>query len=413
MNTNEGFISRFTKLIKPKAHSGAPALEGPIQFQSNGELTLGVEIELQVIDKQTLNLTPRADEILAALANNKKIKPEVYLNMLEIVTDKCQDVHEVASDIGQSIDQLKGIEEQYGVVFSTTGTHPSAKYADCIVANNERYADLIDRNQWLTRRWSVYGMHLHIGMKSGDDCIRYNNFLLRFMPHILALTASSPFWQGEDTGLSSCRPTVFESLPTSGTPYFVKDWAEFERLCNTLVRSKSIKSLKDLWWDIRPSPGYGTLEIRICDGLATKAGAIAVVAFIHALCHWFKDHGDWIDQVPLPPRWILRENKWRVIRHGLEADIIMNAEGQIKSVRQDIRDWVEKLSVYIHTLGYQDYIATALAILEKGTSSERQRAVFRRDNSLDAVIRHNINEFNKGSPDWSVMTGASNPVGQA
>lgn len=371
-----------------------------IDFKSSEELTLGVEIEMQIIDPETLALTPRAAEILKATADNKKIKQEVYLSMLEINTGICKDVHEAARDFEDTINQLKKIGSANGLVFSTTATHPTARYVDRIVTQEERYLELIDRNQWLMRRWCVYGVHVHLGMKSGEDCIRYNNFLMRFLPHMLALSASSPFWQGEDTGLSSCRPTVFESMPTAGTPYFVKDWPEFESLCQTLIKSMSIKSLKDLWWDIRPSPGYGTLEIRICDGMATIAETLAVVAFIHALANWFRDHGEWIDQVSLPPRWILRENKWRVIRYGLEADIITGADGNLKPLRQDIMEWLDKLTPYTEKLGYGDYITVLSDIMMKGTSTQRQRTAFQQNQSFEDVVRHNIAEFDASVPNW-------------
>jgi glutamate---cysteine ligase / carboxylate-amine ligase len=413
MNAPRSFLPGVVNFWKRKKTSLQIQEPKHIDFSASDELTLGVEIEMQIIDPRTLNLTPKAGEILKATTENKKIKPEVYLSMLEINTGICQDVTEATRDLDGTMAELKSLQEKHGVSFCTTATHPSAKYADRIITQDERYIELIDRNQWLTRRWSVYGVHVHLGMKSGDDCIRFNNFLLRFMPHFLALSASSPFWQGEDTGLASCRPTVFEAMPTSGTPYFVKDWPDFEQLCMTLMKSKSIKSMKDLWWDIRPSPGYGTLEIRICDGIATMAETSAVVAFIHALACWFRDHGEWIDRVPLPPRWILRENKWRVIRHGLDADLVVGADGALKPLRQDIMEWLDKLDMYIRRLGYTRYIGTLTDILNKGTSTDRQRAVYQKEGSLDAVVRHNLLEFNAGVPDWSPVTEQKSLQGAA
>ncbi|OEH47039.1 putative glutamate--cysteine ligase 2 [Legionella parisiensis] len=161
----------------------------------------------------------------------------------------------------------------------------------------------------------------------------------------------------------------------------------------TLKLCGSIKSLKDLWWDLRPSPGFGTLEIRVCDGAATLAETLALVALIHTLAHWFADNGSWLESVAYPPYWLSRENKWRAIRYGLDAELVMNTEGKIKLMRDDLQEWFEKLKPYIDQLNYQTYFATLQAILDSGTSSERQRKVFAYNNCFKEVVKHNVSEF--------------------
>lgn len=371
-----------------------------ITFQSAGVLTLGTEMELQIIDYNTLNLVPKSEELLKAASSIKKLKPEFYLSTAEINTGKCNTVQEIEKDLSETLDKVIPIAESIGIKFSTTGCHPFSRYADCEITPSSRYNELIDRNQWLTRRMTVYGTHIHIGMKNGDDCIRFNNFFLCFIPHLLALSASSPFWQGDDTGLAACRPTTYEALPTAGLPYHINDWNEYENLYHTLKRCDAIRSLKDLWWDIRPSPGYGTLEIRVCDGLATLSETLAIVAFVHLLAHWFSEHGSWIEQVPPPPRWVARENKWRVMRHGLDANLVTNPKGDTKLVRQDIEDWLVNLEPYIHKLGYMPYVRTLWEICNNGNSSTRQRKVFTDTKSLKDVVRHNIKEFVQRYPEW-------------
>lgn len=374
------------------------ATEDELRFQSGGVLTLGAEIELQIVDPVTLNLAPRADELLKQGAHISKLKPEFYLSTVEINTAKCRDVHEVAKDLAQSYDDMIALSDTVGVQFSTTGCHPFSRYADCVITPSERYNELIDRNQWLTRRMTVYGLHVHIGMKDGDDCIRFNNFFLHFMPHLLALSASSPFWQGDDTGLASCRPTTYEALPTAGQPYPAHSWSEFETLYQSLIKCDAIRSLKDLWWDMRPSPSFGTLEIRVCDGPATLEEATAIVAFIHLLAHWFSEHGNWLDRFQPPSRWVARENKWRVMRYGLEAKLVASIDGKTKRVDEDIREWLEKLAPYTEKLGYQAYVEALLRILSLGNSSQRQRAVYQASHSLEAVVRHNVAEFRERRP---------------
>ncbi len=368
-------------------------------FRSNGNLTLGVEIELQLIDPETQNLAPRAEELLKmSAAMSKKIKQEFYLSTVEINSDKCVNVHEIDKDLSASLDVAAKISEALKINFATTGCHPFSRYSDCVITPSPRYNELIDRNQWLTRRMTVYGLHIHIGMKSGDDVIRFNNFFLNFIPHLLALSASSPFWQGEDTGLASCRPTTYESLPTAGHPYRVKNWREFEQLCETLKKCQAINSLKDLWWDIRPSPSYGTLEIRACDGLSNLEETLAIVAFIHLLANWFNDNGNWLSQVPTSPLWFARENKWRAIRHGLKANLVVDLGGETKPIAQDILEWIEKLAPYTNQFGYQKYCEALKNIVEKGSSSSRQRKVYNSSNSLQEVVKFNVDEFTVRKP---------------
>lgn len=371
-----------------------------IEFQPSEELTLGVEVELQLMEKESLNLTPRAEELLAAFVGSDKVKPEFYLSTLEANTGICRNVQQVESDLKPTLQAIQQEADARGIVLASTGCHPFARYTDVAIADTARYMELIDRNQWLTRRMTVYGLHVHLGMKSGDDCIRFHNFFMHLLPHLLALSASSPYWQGEDTGLSSCRPTTYEALPTAGQPYSgVDTWSDFEKLYHTLKACGSIRTLKDLWWDVRPSPGFGTLEIRVCDGLPSLQGTLALVAFMHLLAQWFRDHGDWMRHVPRPASWIARENKWRVIRHGLEADLVMSNEGATKPIRKDIEDWLEKLAPYIAKADYGDYVATLRNILQQGTSSERQRVAFKQG-GLQAVAQHNVEEFRRGMPIW-------------
>ncbi|MGE8941034.1 carboxylate-amine ligase [Leptospira interrogans] len=378
-----------------------PGQQKMIDFRSSGRLTLGVEVEFQLIDSASFNLASRAPEIMQRVADVPSITEEFYLSTVEINSAKCTDVHEVREDLGQTISRLSAVANDVGVRLSTTGCHPFARYADCIITPTPRYHDLIDRNRWLTRRMTVFGMHVHIGMGSGDECIRFNNFFLHFLPHLLALSASSPFWQGEDTGLASCRPTTYEALPTAGQPYMVESWREFEHLCQTLMACNAIQSLKDLWWDLRPSPKIGTLEIRICDGLATMSETLAVVAFVHGLAHWFRDHEGWLDQVPPPPRWLARENKWRAMRFGLDADLITDLDGAVVPLREDIAAWCDRISGNIAALGYEPYFETLQQILSRGNSSMRQREVAQRKGSLRDVVAHNVAEFEAGTPIWA------------
>lgn len=379
-----------------------------IVFTSHGVLTLGTEIELQIIDPTTLDLSCRAGDILEAGRELKTLKPEIYQNTVEVNTSKSNDVHDIERDLLGTFETLDSIVQGLGLELASTGCHPFARHANAQLDDSPRFGKLIDRNRWLTRRMLICGMHVHLGMKSGDDYVRFNNFFLHFLPHLLALSASSPFWQGEDTGLMSSRPSMYEALPTAGQPYQTRSWKDFEALYQTLKKCGAIQSLKDLWWDMRPCPAFGTLEIRLCDGPATLAEATAIVAYIHLLAHWFNDNASWIEHVPPPHRWIARENKWRAMRYGLNAQLVINPQGDTKPIRKDIEEWLHKLAPYRESLGYGQYVHTIRQILSYGNSSERQRRILSTFGTLEEVVKFNLREFRHRTPLWERPSEAAN-----
>ncbi len=364
-------------------------------------LTLGVEMEIQLLDPKTLRLTPKAPDILKMI-HHEQLTKEMFRSTLELITGVCPTVHEVSKDLCYTLKEVIVACNAKGILLAGTGTHPAADYNNRILSAPTRYHELLDRNQWLIRRMAVYGLHVHIGMHDGDACIRFNNFFLHFIPHMIALSASSPFWRGTDTGLAACRPTTYEAHPTSGLPVIVENWNEFNALYALLLKTESIHSMKDIWWDMRPSPGYGTLEIRICDGPATMLELESIVAFIHLLAHWYQDHAEeFAAKNNLKPlEWVLRENKWRAIRYGTDAEIISHETLDRIKIADHIFYWLEKLNPYIVKLGYEKYAKCIQDIILKGNSSTRQRRVYKSREDVFDVIRHNIAEFKQGEPIW-------------
>ena len=374
-----------------------------LDFKNNSRtLTLGVEMEIQLLDQVKLELTPRAEDIMI-LVKNKRLVKEMFRSTLEIVTGVCNDVHEVGRDLNEVMEEVRKAGLKTGIRFSGTGTNPLANYNDRILSASDRYHQLLEKNQWLIKRMAVYGLHVHLGMKDGDECMRFNNFFLHFVPHLIALSASSPYWNCVDTGLAASRPTVYESHPTSGIPYTAHNWSDFNILYDKLITTKSIEGMKDIWWDLRPSPVYGTLELRICDGPATMMELQSIVAFIHLLAHWFNDnrHHFYKHNKIFPEQWIMRENKWRAIRHGIEAEIISHESMQVKKVSDNIRFWVNRLKPYSDQLGYQNYMECIINILDKGNSSTRQRKVMKHYNDIKRVVETNVMEFEAGKPLWN------------
>lgn len=250
----------------------------------------------------------------------------------------------------------------------------------------------------------IFGLHIHIGCRSGDRCIQMFHEFLHHFPYLMALSASSPFFQGEDTGLASSRIMVFEGIPTAGHPLQVPSWLEFESLVNDLFTSKSISSLKDLWWDLRPSPGYGTLEIRACDGMATIAETVALTALVHCLAIESDaaiQHGK---GRPLPNDWIVRENKWRASRHGLDALIVSSPE-KCELARDGLMQMLARLEPLSRSFGYQKQFDLIESLIHHGPSYLRQKQVFEATGNLQEVSRQVASEFENDSPHFGQILG--------
>jgi carboxylate-amine ligase len=373
-----------------------------LEFKKNDTaLTLGVETEVQLLDVHTLRLVPRAPDLIEMLPNSRLMK-EMFRSTVELVTGVCPNVQTVHKELREILLEITQAGSGMGLRFASTGTHPVADYNNRILTASSRYKALLDRNQWLIKRMAVYGLHVHIGMLDGDSCIRFNNFFLHFIPHLIALSASSPFWKGRDTGLAASRPTVYEAHPTSGLPVIVNNWKEFNKLYSILIRTGSIQSMKDVWWDMRPSPDLGTLEIRICDSPATLLELESITALIHMLALWFQDHStDFIQRHTLKPLdWVMRENKWRAIRFGTEAEIISQETFEKIKLSDQLFFWLDRLQPYAQNLGYEKYIMCLGDIIVKGNSTTRQRKVMAETQDIMQVVRHNIHEFEKREPGW-------------
>lgn len=349
-----------------------------IEFAPSERFTLGVELELQIIDPQSCDLTARSPEILERWRGApQRLSPEIFQSMIEVNTRPCHDAHEVRADLTGSLRELARIGDEIGVCFAMSGTHPFAHYTERTLHPSDRYRDLIDRNQLIARRLVIFGMHVHIGMTSGDHCLRMNNRLLRYLPHLLCLSGSSPYWEGQDSGLASCRVTVFESIPTGGHPCLVRDWDGYQEMAQRLLRAGAISSLKDIWWDIRPSPTFGTLEIRMLDSMASLGEVVALTALIHVLCHALERGILASSDVP-PADWWVRENKWRAARYGVEAELIQDDLGNTRPFREEMSGLLEKLDPLFREFKYDRERAELQLLLSGHSGAERQRRTFAR-----------------------------------
>ena len=372
-----------------------------ISFNGSERATLGVEVELEIVDRGTRQLASAATDVLAELGAggaHAKVKHELFECTAEVITGICDTVAEARDDLAASIKELTAVTGRRGLALMCSGSHPISRWHDQVVSPDPRYHGLIEEMQWAARRMQIFGVHVHVGVKSGERAIAIANALNTCIPHFLALSASSPYWAGRDTGMASCRSTVFESLPTAGLPYLLSGWSEFEQFMETLVAAQAITGVREVWWDIRPHPDFGTVELRICDGMPTLTEVSAVAALAQSVVESFDNRLDRGEPLPRPREWTVRQNKWRAARHGLDAEIITDDRGGRTPLRRAISDLVEELSPVAEGLGCLEELRLNLRTLEHGASYERQRRVVAAGGTMTDVVDSLVSEFESDRP---------------
>ena len=369
-----------------------------IAFNGSPRPTIGVELELQLLDPETMNLVAGAPAILARTADVSHVKAELIESTIELNTDVCEDIAAVRRDLTERIDQLLAVTDELGYQVACVGTHPFSKWAEQRITDSERYRRLVDQCQWPARRLMIFGVHVHVGIESGEKAIAISNGLTTYLPHLLALSASSPYFNGADTGLASCRSKIFESLPTAGLPYRLLNWAEFQRLMITLVSAKAIESIREIWWDVRPHPNFGTIEVRICDGLPTLDETMAVTALIQALIVWLGEQYDEGMYLPLHRHWIVRENKWRAARWATEAEIIVDEDGNLERLDESLARLVDAVAPVAKRLGSDAELRRVDTMLGTDLSYRRQHRIYEETGDYTAVMKALVREFRENAP---------------
>ena len=373
-----------------------------IEFSESERSTVGVEWELALVDGSTGDLVHIAQEVLRELGTpdgreHPQITHELLLNTVELVSTVHRTVPAAIADLQELIGLVRGVIDPLGVELMCAGTHPFAQWYDQKITPNERYDRLLDRTQWWGRQMMIWGVHVHVGVDHRDKALPIVNGLLTYYPHLQALSASSPFWAGANTGYASNRALMFQQLPTAGLPWQFGTWANYEEYVQDLVTTGVVEDHTEVRWDIRPSPQWGTVEMRACDGLSTADEVGAVAALIHCLADRMAgDLDDGREPVTLQP-WFVRENKWRAARYGLDAEIIVAPDGAERLVPDALRDLITDLSPIAKRLGCLDELETVDAILTTGGSYQRQLAVAQANGgSLQAVVSSLTHELRNG-----------------
>lgn len=358
-----------------------------IDFASSPRPTVGVEWEFALVDAQTRDLSNEATAVIAEIGENPRVHKELLRNTVEIVSGICECTAEAMQDLRDTLRPARQIVRHRGMELFCAGTHPFARWSAQKLTDAPRYAELIKRTQWWGRQMLIWGVHVHVGISSAAKVMPIMTSLLNYYPHLLALSASSPWWGGEDTGYASNRAMMFQQLPTAGLPFHFQTWAEFEGFVYDQKKTGIIDHMDEIRWDIRPSPHLGTLEVRICDGVPNLHELAALVALTHCLVVDLDRRLDAGETLPTMPPWHVQENKWRAARYGLDAVIILDADSNERLVTDDLPDVLTRLQPVAKSLHCVDELAAVFDICRDGASYQRQRRVAEEhDGDLRAVV---------------------------
>ncbi len=380
-----------------------------IAFAPSPRSTLGLEWEIALVDRESRELLNSAPQILAELAETHPatrfphFTGELLQNTIELVSAPHRRVSEASADLRELAVIAREHAGAHGAALIGPGSHPFSRWDRQRVTESERYDRFIEKYRWWGRNMLIWGVHMHVGVDREDRVVPLMHALLTHLPHLLALSASSPFWAGESTGYASNRTLRFQQLPTAGLPWEVDDWAGVERVLTDLSRTGIIAEPTEARWDLRPAPKWGTIEVRFCDGASTLADIAALAALTQCLTEHYQQQADRGEPLPRLQPWFVRENKWRAARYGLDTAVIVDPEGRQAPLRDEIATLLVRLGPVAAELGCEAELADVARMLQQGTSAERQLQVFERhggeaagSSSLIAVVDSLAAEFESG-----------------
>jgi carboxylate-amine ligase len=349
--------------------------------------TLGVEEELMILDGETCNLANRIEDVIEAYDGDGDVKPELLQSVLEIATKPCRDVGEA----GEQLRALRrGVAEaaaREGLCIGSAGTHPFALWEDQRVSADPRYRSLIAALKYIARQEIIFGLHVHVGMDDADKAIHVANGMRVHIPILLALSANSPYWRSEDTGLASTRMPIFRAFPRVGIPPVYDGWADFEERISFMVEAGVMEDYTYLWYDVRPHPNLGTVEVRAMDAQTHVEHTLAITALIQAMAKELAEHYEAGRQLGHYPYEMLDENKWLAARHGLEGELVDLPERRMVPAKELARRLYDRLADHAKDLGAASELEGILDLIERGTGAHRQRVVYEANHDFAELLR--------------------------
>jgi carboxylate-amine ligase len=361
-------------------------------FGKSDPYTLGVEEEYMLLDGETLDLVQHVEAVLEAAHGGeyeRRVNPELMQSVLEIATPVCRSAAEVDDELRKLRAYVTGIAREQGMRVGSAGTHPFSLFERQRITARDRYRHLVDQLQYVARRELIFGLHIHVAVDDCERAIQIVNGLLVHLPALLALSASSPFWRGEPTGLASSRQMVFAAFPRSGPPPRFENYSDYAEVVGQLEKTGCIADYTHIWWDIRLHPRFGTVEIRVCDAVTRVEDAVALAAFCQCLVKLYSERHAIGAEIPSYHRILTTENKWLAARYGLEAPVMDLATGRRNRlpVAQLVRRTLRELEPHARELGCDAELEGISEILAKGNGSDRQRRIWNANRDIVEVVR--------------------------
>ena len=358
-------------------------------FHNNETPSIGVELELALVDEETLALSSSIADVLEQLPNTpaRFYKPELMQCCLEINTCICNDVQHVETDLREKIVRVEEIIDRLGLRLWWGATHPFSRWKDQSVTPDKRYENLVNLLQEMARRLITFGLHVHVGVDSGDKAVMICDRIMRHLPVLLALSCSSPFWENRETGLQSHRSKIMEGLPTAGLPPLMRNWSEYVWLVNHMVDTGFLNTIREIWWDVRPHHAFGTVEVRVCDMPGNLDDVLSITALIQCLVKALSDQiEEGAYQHDCHPM-MVSQNKWRACRFGTKAQLVDSYTYEVRPVGKVIESLIERLSETARELGCLGYLERAQQIADHPSWAERQTAILRETGDPAEVVR--------------------------
>ena len=383
------------QLYPPSITAGRFAEGGSVLEHRYGEgdpFTLGVEEEYMLLDPETFDLVQHIDTVLSQVHEEEfvaRLAPELMQSVLEISTPVCHNAANVDGELRKLRAYVTELARRENCRVGSAGTHPFSLFERQRITARDRYRALVDQLQYVARRELIFGMHVHVAVDDPEKAIAVLNALLAHLGDLLALTASSPFWRGELTGLASTRQMVFAAFPRSGVPPRFRDYSDYAEVVGQLEKTGCIADYTHIWWDIRPHPKWGTIEVRVMDAVTRVEDAVAVAAYIQSLVKHYSERYDAGEELPSFHRMLVTENKWLAGRYGLEAPVmdLMTGRRNRVPVSQLIRRTLRDLEPHARDLGSDRELEHVREIVSRGNGSDRQRRVFNANRDVTEVVR--------------------------
>ncbi|MDX6409141.1 MAG: glutamate---cysteine ligase / carboxylate-amine ligase [Gaiellaceae bacterium] len=350
-------------------------------FGSSSPFSLGIEEEFQLVSEESYELVPRFDEVAEA-AGDERVRQELMTSVLEAATGVHERVGDAIDEVRDIRARLRDAAAQHGALIASAGTHPFSRWEHQEITDSPRYQGVVEKLRWVAERVAIFGLHVHIGMQEPNTAVRVATGLRNWVPELLALSANSPYWQGYDTGLSSTRSQVFDVMPRSGLPPRLNSFAEFERLVARGAKAGFFPDYTYVWWDVRPHPKLGTIELRVCDAQTRVGNVAGIAALAQALAATLTER-----PVPVQPRTLISENKWRAARYGLEAELVDLRRDRPRPAREAVRELLAFAGPAAERLGCTKELGEIERLLERGTGADEQRRAFEPEGNLLSVAQ--------------------------